>query len=720
MASVNAWADGMSAFKDAYGMVRGFQKTNRTKKIMDDEKFMAEGGAGYGLEGSALEKARYRALGDLETEFGNAEGGLANRRMVQQIEQGDRDNRINEANEAYRTRLEGEIAEQTALLKNLNIKSDTTLKGSQSYAARGQGRLSFGRANELSTLLPGKKLQQAADLSYTKARTDQSVAGAELTREQAKDIQNMRPDELKLLQAQTGLTNEKIEEIKKMTPERVNALKASTAQTDQETLRAKMMMPLDVARGVQTNLGLSLGNQEKAATLEGTVDATNAKSALQAATDTAALDAQRATRGHLETVVAADYGTAEEADAALLKLIQGDASIPRAQQMAFETAISNHGLQNLTTQSAEITKTAELKIKEGGLEAGMAYYDEIDDGVTLSLTDPDEQGNVQMIATQASDDPNSDGRERVLFQGSREQVQQQLLTQLSDPMKMMEVTAGYLDMQVKRSNIDNTDSTIALRDEQIKLVQSQTDKVREEIASSKASMPEQKKIAWKGLGEMMGDADFGLLEPEERRSMQFEYMKTMGMLTENKDGSKVIAVHPGFTGTEDEWNALTPEGIPFSEAFLLMEPEDQALFLKGAGQNPPTADTGAGLTANRAPNRNIPSMSASEVAQAKSLNSKIAPPGVRQAEWTNADRNRKLTLLKNAGGGLSANSTRPSNTANDADVDNSILPPGQRPSMPITVDSVTAPPGVKQAEWRNADRNRKRKLLRDAKKSAAK
>jgi hypothetical protein len=630
MASVNAWADGMSAFKDAYGMVRGFQKTNRTKKIMDDEKFMAEGGAGYGLEGSALEKARYRALGDLETEFGNAEGGLANRRLVQQIEQGDRDNRINEANEAHRTRLEGEIAEQTALLKNLNIKADTGLKGSQSYAARGQGKLSFGKANEISKLLPGKVQQQKATLSYTDAQTADT-----------KSTTTRRDELLAGEKAQQGATLS-------YTNAGTDKLVAGTAQTKQLTLRDKMMMPLDIAKGVQTNLDLSLGNQEKAATLKGAVDATNAKSALQTETDTAALNTQTALRGHLETVVAADYGTAEEADAAYLKLIQGDASIPRAQQMAVESAISNHGLQKLTTQSAEITKTAELKIKEGGLEAGMAYYDEIDDGVTLSLTDPDEQGNVQMIATQASDDPNSDGRERVLFQGSREQVQQQLLTHLSDPMKMMEVTAGYLDMQVKRSNIDNTTSTIALRDEQIKLVQSQTDKVKQEIASSKASMPEQKKIAWEGLGEMMGDVDFGLLEPEERRSMQFDYMKTMGMLTENKDGSKVIAVHPGFTGTEDEWNALTPEGIPFSEAFLLMKPEDQALFLEGAGGKPAAVNTDAGLTANRAQNRNVPSLSGSEVASLKSLESAVAPPGVRQSEWKNADRNRRRKLLKDA------------------------------------------------------------------------
>ena len=673
MASVNAWADGMSAFKDAYGMVRGFQKTNRTKKIMDDEKFMAEGGAGYGLEGSALEKARYSALSDLETEFGNAEGGLANRRMVQQIEQGDRDNRVNALNEQYRIRMEGELAEKSMLLNQLLTKATTSdrrasagLKGGQlkDLDALRDGKVKLGYATvglrnaqtadtkstteRRNALLPGEKSQQGATLSFTNAGTDNRKENTNLTREQITQIQKMSDAKLAELVSNTALTDENVARIKALPQPEVDNLVARTAQTEQLTLRDKMMMPLDVAGKVQTNLGLSLGNRETAATLEGTVDATNAKSALQADTDAAALAAQKATRGHLETVVAADYGTAEEADAALLKLIQGDASIPRAQQMAFETAISNHGLQKLTAQSAEITKTAELKIKEGGLEAGMAYYDEIDDGVTLSLTDPDEQGNVQMIATQASDDPNSDGRERVLFQGSREQVQQQLLTQLSNPLSMMEVTAGYLDMQVKQSNIDNTTSTIKLRDDQIKLVQAQTDKVKQEIASSKASMPEKQKIAWEGLGKMMGDVEFGAEDVELRRSMQFEYMKTMGMLTENKDGSKVIAVHPGFTGTEDEWNALTPEGIPFSEAFLLMEPEDQALFLEGAGGKPAAVNTDAGLTANRAETRNIPRLSGSEVALLKTLESAVAPPGIRQPEWTNADRNRKRKLLRDA------------------------------------------------------------------------
>ena len=632
MASVNAWADGMSAFKDAYGMVRGFQKTNRTKKIMDDEKFTAEGGRGYdketgkALEGSALEKARYSALSDLETEFGNAEGGLANRRMVQQIEQGDRDNRVNALNEQYRIRMEGELAEKSMLLNQLLTQATTSdrrasagLKGGQlaDLDALRDGRVRLGYANvgltdartadtkstteRRDALLPGEKSQQGATLDFTNAGTDQR--------------------------------------------------KASTAQTDQETLRAKMMMPLDVAAKIQTNLGLSMGNQVTAQTMGGEVDATNAKSALQTDTDTAALNTQTALRGHLETVVEADYGTAEEADAAYLKLVQGDASIPKAQQMAVESAISNHGLQKLTAQSAEITKTAELKIKEGGLEAGMAYYDEIDDGVTVSLTDPDEQGNVQMIATQASDDPNSDGRERVLFQGSREQVQQQLLTQLSDPMKMMEVTAGYLDMQATKATIGLTKNQAlvsAVRKDAVKastdLANAQVDKIKQEIETAKAGLGAKDEIAYKGYASLMESESYMYMleeNPEAAANARKTFLEAFGLLEPKTSGGgggggeglagggRVVPEKPKNLADNVDWEKTGPlwNGFTDDQKLLFMKPETKAPV---------------------APNRNIPSMSESEVALLKSLESAVAPPGVRQAEWTNADRNRKRKLLRDA------------------------------------------------------------------------
>lgn len=684
MASVNAWADGMSAFKDAYGMVRGFQKTNRTKKIMDDEKFTAEGGRGYdketgkALEGSALEKARYSALSDLETEFGNAEGGLANRRMVQQIEQGDRDNRVNALNEQYRIRMEGELAEKSMLLNQLLTQATTSdrrasagLKGGQlaDLNALRDGKVKLGYATvglrnaqtadtkstteRRDALLPGEKSQQGATLNFTNAGTDQRKASTNLTKEQITQIQKMSDAELASLVSNTALTDENVARIKALTQPEVDNLVARTNQTDQETLRAKMMMPLDVARGVQTNLGLSLGNRETAATLEGTVDATNAKSALQTDTDTAALNTQTALRGHLETVVAADYGTAEEADAAYLKLVQGDASIPRAQQMAVESAISNHGLQKLTTQSAEITKTAELKIKEGGLEAGMAYYDEIDDGVTLSLTDPDEQGNVQMIATQASDDPNSDGRERVLFQGSREQVQQQLLTQLSDPMKMMEVTAGYLDMQATKATIGLTKNQAlvsAVRKDAVKastdLANAQVDKIKQEIETAKAGLGAKDEIAYKGYASLMESESYMYMleeNPEAAANARKTYLEAFGLLEPKTSGGgggggeglagggRVVPEKPKNLADNVDWEKTGPLWNGFTDAQKL-------LFLEPGQTVPvdPKADKTGGLASNVAP----PSQTG------EAWNADKAPEGFPQTEWDASDATKRKRILK--------------------------------------------------------------------------
>jgi len=682
MASVNAWRDGMNAFKDTYGMVRGIQKTNRTKKIMDDEKFTAEGGRGYdkktgkALEGSALEKARYSALSDLETEFGNAEGGLANRRMVQQIEQGDRDNRVNALNEQYRIRMEGALAEKSMLLDHLLTQATTSdrrasagLKGGQlaDLNALRDGKVKLGYANvgltdaraadyksitsRRDALLPGEKSQQGATLRFTNVGTDQRKASTNLTKEQITQIRKMSDAKLKELVSNTALTDENVARIKALTQPEVDNLVARTAQTDQLTLRDKMMMPLDVARGVQTNLNLSLGNQVKAQTMGGEVDAANADNALQTDTNTAALNTQTALRGHLETVVAADYGTAEEADAAYLKLIQGDASIPRAQQMAVESAISNHGLQKLITQSAEITKTAELKIKKGGLEAGMAYYDEIDDGVTLSLTDPDEQGNVQMIATQASDDPNSEGRERVLFQGSREQVQQQLLTQLSNPLSMMEVTAGYLDMQATKANIGLTKNQAlvsAVRKDAVvastNLANAQVDKIKQEIETAKAGLGAKDEIAYKGYASLMESESYQYIlerNPEAAETARKTYLEAFGLLEPKTSGGgggeglagggRVVPEKPKNLADNVDWEKTGPLWNGFTDAQKL-------LFLEPGQTVPvdPKADKTGGLASNVAP----PSQTG------EPWNADKAPEGFPQAEWDASDATKRKRILK--------------------------------------------------------------------------
>ena len=136
---------------------------------MDDEKFMTEGSAGFGLEGDALEKARYKALGDLETEFGNAEGGLKYRQMRADLENKERDNTINSQIMAELAYLRGQGA-----VRNLDARS---------YSAEGSGADAYSTAARRDALLPGDLEKQGLGnqrLSFD-LDADRQRLGLELT-----------------------------------------------------------------------------------------------------------------------------------------------------------------------------------------------------------------------------------------------------------------------------------------------------------------------------------------------------------------------------------------------------------------------------------------------------------------------------------------------------------------------------------------------------------
>ena len=84
---------------------------------MDDEKFTAKGGLGFGLEGDELEKARYKALGDIYTKYGDADKGLAVRQSLANLEAKERENTLNAAI------LDSQIKQQ-GILKELLLKSN--------------------------------------------------------------------------------------------------------------------------------------------------------------------------------------------------------------------------------------------------------------------------------------------------------------------------------------------------------------------------------------------------------------------------------------------------------------------------------------------------------------------------------------------------------------------------------------------------------------------
>jgi hypothetical protein len=70
MARKSPWQEFAENFQGVYGTFKQIGQDVETGRIMDDEKFTAEGKAGADLSGGALEKARYKALGDIYTKYG--------------------------------------------------------------------------------------------------------------------------------------------------------------------------------------------------------------------------------------------------------------------------------------------------------------------------------------------------------------------------------------------------------------------------------------------------------------------------------------------------------------------------------------------------------------------------------------------------------------------------------------------------------------------------
>ena len=142
MARKSPWQEFAENFQGVYGTFKQIGQDVETGRIMDDEKFTAEGKAGAGLSGSALDKARYKALGDIYTKYGNAKEGLAMRQSMSNLESSERQNELDAAT------LE-ERKKQNGLLRSLIMKS-------QANSNNANAALSFGRLNTEDALRDGK------------------------------------------------------------------------------------------------------------------------------------------------------------------------------------------------------------------------------------------------------------------------------------------------------------------------------------------------------------------------------------------------------------------------------------------------------------------------------------------------------------------------------------------------------------------------------------
>jgi len=186
MARKSGWQNFADNFNSVYGTFSKVAQDFESADIMDDEKFTAKGGLGYdsktgkALEGNSLEKARYKALSDIATKYGNAKEGLGYRQQLSNLEASERENTINQS-------IMAELINQRGALTSAEMRSRANVNNASAS-------LSYARGNEIKTLL-GPKLDKAkalarsagfeADISGVNAYLAQNTKSKTLTKQLA-------------------------------------------------------------------------------------------------------------------------------------------------------------------------------------------------------------------------------------------------------------------------------------------------------------------------------------------------------------------------------------------------------------------------------------------------------------------------------------------------------------------------------------------------------
>lgn len=192
MARKSPWQEFAENFDSVYGTFQKVGKNIETKRIMGD-KFTEEGGLGFELEGNALEKARYKALGDIYTKYGDADKGLAVRQQLSNLEQTTRANDIAEATLDATIEQRGDLASRLLKAQIGDTDASTELKQAQ--------------ANKITTLLGADlefAIQTAKNAGYT---ANINGVKAYLAKETQGETLDAQLSDLKLKMAQNkGLT----------------------------------------------------------------------------------------------------------------------------------------------------------------------------------------------------------------------------------------------------------------------------------------------------------------------------------------------------------------------------------------------------------------------------------------------------------------------------------------------------------------------------------
>ena len=464
MARKSGWQEFAENFQGVYGTFKQIGQDVETSRIMDDERFTAEGKAGAGLSGSALDKARYKALGDIYTKYGNAKDGLAVRTQLADLESKDRENTINQGIMKELAYLRGQGA-----VRNLDANSYASEGAginSRSSAADRTATLSarllrmqadtdgvMSQIAERNALLDGTVAQQAATLAATEAKTSQTVAQTDQITQLLPGKVSAQLADLKLTAAQTNRIEELLSGEKALQGQQLKTAIANIGLTEANTKRVLELLPGQIQ--AQTDASALSGANLAS------INANTAGQVLDNEADQAAAAIRDMETGFLTQIndptFRADNNieTEEDAQAALISLYKSS-NIPIERQMAVETALTKHGIGKLQNVAVETAQAAKNKLQKGGLAGVIKWYDGVDDGDATSLNTRVVDGVYELFSSSGTGENRT---ETVLHSGASEaELEAKLMGQITNPGSGLEIAASILEMRSTAATIDNKDA----------------------------------------------------------------------------------------------------------------------------------------------------------------------------------------------------------------------------------------------------------------------
>lgn len=474
MARKSGWQQFADNFNSVYGTFNKLGRNIESKRIMDQEEFFDEDN--NPLTGLQADRARMRALADVYTKYGDAEGGLQLRTQAAQSEQAERDNELQRQIFNNQVNIQGSIAEALARAKVSNVDADTGLK-------KANTGLAGMKTNEIKTLLGPRydlAVAQAEEAGY---RADEAGVQAWLTNE-TKD--RTLASTLLGLDARMATDQQTIDTAPSATDAAIaeNKQTIDTAPSATDAAIAQNKQTIDTAPSA-TDAAIAQN------------EASTATAGLQEATANQSLNTLQSNADIIRDAMAQNFSTPAETQTYIENRIE-QSNMPLADKQAALNTLNQIGIEKITNRMATITAEGEAAMQEGGPTALLEYYDSIDDGNTLRI-EQDDAGNQVLIETR-------DGRENVLHRARGLQgMGDFLMSQIKNPGTALAVVAdeaailfqqAQTNTETKRSGLVNaqtlaTTAGINLDNARGQLIAEQVKQVRQDVANSDMTDSEQ-------------------------------------------------------------------------------------------------------------------------------------------------------------------------------------------------------------------------------------